>query len=483
VRRFVLPDLGEGLTESELVSWRVAVGDRVELNQVIAEVETAKALVELPSPTAGFVSRLYAEPGATVLVGEPLIDFDTGDGGGGDAGDAPRVEAAQDPANRVPSAERESVLVGYGPRVESGARPRRRERAVADAVGSLAQTSIGALASTPIAETAPAAAVEASPVSRPRSTPPVRRLARDLGVDLVGLVGTGAGGRISREDVEAVAGDAAADTSAGSTAMATPTGRGTTPPVFGVASDVASPTDGVPPAADDGTVRRPITGVRRRTAAAMVSSAFTAPHVTEFLTVDVTPTMTLIDALAGSPRSGDHRVNILTVLSKAVCIAVKRTPSVNARWDDDAQEIIEFGHVNLGLAAATPRGLLVPNIAGADRLSLFELADATRSLVLDAREGRTTPAALTGGTITITNIGVFGVDAGTPILNPGEAAIIALGAVRRQPWEFEGGIALRHVVTLALSFDHRVVDGEQGSRFLVDVGTMLADPAMVLTMV
>ncbi|MGK9148608.1 2-oxo acid dehydrogenase subunit E2 [Plantibacter flavus] len=455
MKRFALPDLGEGLTESELVSWRVAVGDHVELNQVVAEVETAKALVELPAPTAGVVLRLHAEPGAIVLVGEPLVDF-TPDGEHPEpVGGAP-AEAAR-PAQPSAAGEREPVLVGYGPRTATGERPRRRERS-GMAAASVASDIVAGESTAPGRE-------------RPRATPPVRRLARDLGVELVRLTGTGAGGRISREDVEQAA--------AGGTAVGEERSASGPQAVARIVQGANRPE----PVEVDGEVRRPITGVRRRTAEAMVRSAFTAPHVTEFLTVDVTPTMSLLDALARSPHTGDHRVNILTVLAKAVCIAARRTPSINASWDESAGEIVEYAHVGLGIAAATPRGLLVPNIARAEELSLFELADALSVLVRTAREGRTAPAELRGGTITITNVGVFGIDAGTPILNPGEAAIVALGAVRRQPWEFEGEIALRHVVTLSLSFDHRLVDGEQGSRFLVDLGTMLADPAMVLTMV
>ncbi|HEV7183031.1 MAG TPA: 2-oxo acid dehydrogenase subunit E2, partial [Leifsonia sp.] len=179
----------------------------------------------------------------------------------------------------------------------------------------------------------------------------------------------------------------------------------------------------------------------------------------------------------------DSRPGLLAVLAKALCLAVRRTPSVNSRWDGDAQEIVEFGYVNLGIAAATPRGLVVPTIPDADALSLSELATSIRDLAVTARAGRTTPERLSGGTISITNVGVFGVDAGTPILTPGEAAILALGAVRRQPWEFGGEVALRDVVTLAMSFDHRVVDGEQAARFLADVGRILSDPAAVITMI
>jgi pyruvate dehydrogenase E2 component (dihydrolipoamide acetyltransferase) len=229
--------------------------------------------------------------------------------------------------------------------------------------------------------------------------------------------------------------------------------------------------------------RTPIKGVRKHTAAAMVSSAFTAPHVSEFLTVDVTPTMELLESIKANRAFAGHRINILTVVAKAITIAIARNPSLNSRWDDAAGEIVQFGYVNLGIAAATPRGLIVPNIKDAEQLDLVGLADALGSLTETARSGTTSPADLSGGTISITNIGVFGIDAGTPILNPGEAAILAMGAIRRQPWEYQGEVALRSVMTLSLSFDHRLVDGEQGSRFLADVGTILSNPGMILTMV
>jgi len=223
-------------------------------------------------------------------------------------------------------------------------------------------------------------------------------------------------------------------------------------------------------------------GVRKHTAAAMVRSAFTAPHVTEFLTIDVTATMDLLRGIRDDRAFAGHKVTPLTVVAKAVCIAARRTPEVNSRWDEDAQEIVQYGGVNLGIAAATGRGLVVPNVKGAERMTLIELADAIAALAETARAGRTSPADLTGGTISITNIGVFGIDAGTPILNPGEAAILAMGAVRRQPWEHRGEIALREVMTLSLSFDHRLVDGEQGSRFLADIGRILREPGVALTM-
>jgi 2-oxoisovalerate dehydrogenase E2 component (dihydrolipoyl transacylase) len=468
VKEFALPDLGEGLTESELVEWHIAVGDTVELNQVIAEVETAKALVQLPSPFAGVVTKLFEEPGATVRVGAPIVAFEVGGDAEADAPDTPvaadetglapatsaaaadgagptepaepeaaRPEAAgAEPGSAEPAAaaseaapesvaapaERQSVLVGYGPLAETGDRPKRAARSAA----------FLALADAP----APAS---------PLPAPPVRALARERGVDLAGVRGTGRGGAITREDVAAVAGAAAS----------------------------------VPSREHRTAVR----GVRKATAQAMVGSAFTAPHVTVFLTVDVTPTMELLAALAKDSEFRGQRLTILAMVAKAMTVATPRTPEVNSRWDEAAGEIVQYDYVNLGIAAATPRGLLVPNIKDADALTLGELGLALTELVDAARSGTTTPAALTGGTISISNVGVFGVDAGTPILNPGEAAILAIGAVRRMPWEFGDEIALRQVMTLSLSFDHRVVDGEQGSRFLADVGRVLAQPGRALTMI
>ena len=395
---FALPDLGEGLTESEIVEWHVAVGDRVTLNQTLADVETAKAIVQLPSPFEGVIGALYASAGDTVRVGAPLVGFEPADD---------RAEPR--------SPERESVLVGYGPAVASGDRPKRKARNLPE--------------EQPVFVPARGAAL---------STPPVRKLAHDLGVDLAVLRGTGEGGAVTRDDVVAASA-----------------------PVAG------------------GDRRTPIKGVRKATAAAMVASAFTAPHVTEFLTVDVTRSSELVGRL----KEAGERASMLSVVAKALCLAVTRNPSLNSRWDEKAQEIVEFDHVNLGIAVATPRGLMVPVIRDAQALALGALTEAIGALAATARAGETTPAALTGGTISITNVGVFGVDAGTPILNPGEAAILAMGAVRRLPWEFEGQVALRDVMTLSLSFDHRLVDGEQAARFLVDIGRVLVDPATVLTLV
>ncbi|WP_426976708.1 dihydrolipoamide acetyltransferase family protein [Pseudarthrobacter sp. O4] len=462
IKEFRLPDLGEGLTESEIVAWKVAVGDTVALNQIIAEVETAKAVVELPSPYAGVITALHEQPGTVVEVGKPIVSFEIeGDDGGAGSVDSDAGEAA---------AKREPNLVGYGAVLEDSGRPARRARSfAAPAASVVAPVTVAEAVKTalvvetaPVAETAP---VVAAPAERPRSTPPVRKLAKDLGVDLEAVTGTGEHGLIIRDDVLNFVGGgdlaAVSQELAGTQAAGLGAGQGQ----------------------GERETRTPIKGVRKFTAAAMVSSAFTAPHVTEFLTVDVTPTMELLARLKASRAFAGYKLTPLTIVSKAVLIALRNHPTLNTRWDEAKQEIVQYNYVNLGIAAATPRGLTVPNIKDADRMSLLELSTALAALTDTARAGKTSPAELSGGTISITNIGVFGIDAGTPILNPGEAAILALGAVRKMPWEYQDEVALRQVMTLSLSFDHRLVDGEQGSRFLQDLGAILADPGMALAMV
>lgn len=490
VKEFRLPDLGEGLTESEIVQWHIAEGDTVELNQIIADVETAKAVVELPSPYAGVVVRLYEAAGTVVDVGAPIVSFEVAGEPDDDIPTQPSSTDEPAPAKREPN------LVGYGAALEKGGRPQRRSRVLpaagdrsASAVPVAASIAEPAVEARPAVEGRPTAVTEppvgqppapqpppahasesgSAPTTRrdgerPRSTPPVRKLARDLGITLDILTGTGPGSLITRADVLAAL--------AGTT-------EGSAPTTPEAPSSPASPAA----QATGGETRTPIKGMRKHTAAAMVASAFTAPHVTEFLTIDVTPTMDLLAELkAGRPFEGT-KVTPLTIVAKAVCIAIARNPMLNSSWDEQAQEIVHYADVNLGIAAATPRGLLVPNIKAAQSLTLVDLARALGSLTETARAGKTPPADLAEGTISITNIGVFGIDAGTPILNPGEAAILAMGAVRSMPWEYQGTVALRSVLTLSLSFDHRLVDGEQGSRFLADVGTILRQPAMVLTMV
>ncbi|MFF1877588.1 dihydrolipoamide acetyltransferase family protein [Leifsonia sp. NPDC058230] len=452
IKEFALPDLGEGLTESELVSWHVAVGDTVVLNQIIAEVETAKALVELPAPYAGVVSRLFVEPGVTISVGDPIVAFEVAG-----AQDAP-PPASADPVDTDSAPE--PNLVGYGAKADSRDRPQRRARP------GLTGTTPTPAASETASNVTALRSASAGPklLERPRATPPVRRLARERGIDLADVPGTGDRGVITRHDVEAYDPAAVSRTASASAAVPAPHRTGAEP---------GRPRE----------TRIPIKGVRKFTAEAMVRSAFTAPHATVFLTVDVTPTMELLERLRAQREFADSRPGLLAVVAKALCLAVLRTPEVNARWDEQAQEIVEFGYVNLGIAAATPRGLVVPTIPDADTLDLAGLATSIRELAETARAGRTAPERLSGGTISITNVGVFGVDAGTPILTPGEAAILAIGAVRRQPWEYRGEVALRQVMTLAVSFDHRLVDGQQGSRFIADIGRVLSDPASALTMI
>ena len=442
VREFALPDLGEGLTESEIHRWLVAVGDVVTQNQPIVEVETAKAVVEIPAMWAGRVSAIFHGEGETVLVGTPIIAIDTQSGdqpqlGGPPPNHPPSASTAPSapqsvepqPAAGAPGSGRTAVLVGYGPREPATAR-RPRKGASPTAPTALPATGLPA---------APAA------VGQALAKPPVRRLARDLGIDLYGLTGSGPAGSITREDVHR--------------ARPQPVGAA---PGFGPERER----------------RIPVKGVRRLIAENMVASAFTAPHVTEFLTVDATRAMRALDRLRELPEWRGVRLSPLLLVTRAVLLAIARHPNVNATWAGD--DIVVKEYVNLGLAAATERGLIVPNLKDAGRLSLRELADAMAALVETARQGRTSLADLTGGTFTITNVGVFGIDAGTPILPPGEAAILAFGAVREAPWVHRGKVKVRQVTTLSLSFDHRIIDGELGSLFLRDVGGFLTDPAAAL---
>ncbi|PPL17078.1 dihydrolipoamide acetyltransferase family protein [Microterricola pindariensis] len=508
IRTFLLPDLGEGLTESEVVSWRIAVGDTVTLNQIIAEVETAKAIVELPAPYAGIISRIYAEAGVTVNVGQPLLDVEVAAVGGvrgGAAKDGGSDDGRADAADGEPTMP--IAVSGTGEAVRNGAAPADASAdATADAIGDPQPENLvgyGAPSEPgggPVRRARRRLETEAIPIvsadgvfrssdaERARSTPPVRKLAHELGIDLEQLPGSGEGGAITRADVEAAfagrfegqsgPGAAGPAASGGAASAATPAGA---PADRGTGSGPAGA--GAPQQAE---TRIPIHGVRKHTAAAMVQSAFTAPHVSCFLTVDVSRSLELLEELkAGWGRGlppGAARPGILALVAQAVCIALRRTPELNAHWDEEAQEIVLYRAVHLGIAAATARGLIVPVIADAQALGLDGLAEAIAEAGAAARAGTTTPAALRGGTFSISNIGVFGIDAGTPILPPGQTGILALGALRREPREWQGQIALRDVVTLSLSFDHRVVDGEQGAQFLRDVGAILNNPGRVLGM-
>lgn len=505
---FLLPDVGEGLTEAEIVAWKVKVGDTIEINDVVVEIETAKSLVELPSPFEGTVLALLVPEGETVPVGTPIISI----GAPGEEPPAPAApteqtesdpylgmaekagaaEAQVDPAdidlsNPAASGSMEGAsLVG---RIKAERGPMRRARrgsaspsteagantqlqvqgafspggAQSDDVMPADESPVPAVDQRPAPAAAPAEALvpPAAQVGRgdvrALAKPPVRKLAKDLGVDLTTLTGSGPSGSITRDDVHGAA-------------------NGTAPAAAPAAAAAVAAAPG------ERETREPIKGVRKMMATAMSQSAFTSPHVTEWITVDVTAAMQLVARLKKRPEFRDTKVSPLLVLARAVILAMKRTPEINSFWDEAAQEVVYKHYVNLGIAAATPRGLVVPNVKDADSLSMTELAAALGELTATAREGKTQPAEMAGGTFTITNVGVFGVDAGTPIINPGESAILCFGAINKRPWvdEATGEIVVRDVTTLALSFDHRHIDGEKGSRFLADVAGMLQDPGTAL---
>lgn len=484
--QFKMPDAGEGLTEADVVQWRVAVGDTVEINQPLVEIETAKSLVELPCPYDGIVTRLLAAVGDTVEVGVAIIEIDV------DPGGEPAAPAAGESATES-AAPAGSVQNG----VSDGEVAKFAAGANAEPAASGTDASATGAASTRAASTAAAPettdgesgavlvgyGVKAgSAKRRPRNPealepiggevdasdypvkakPPVRKLARELGIDITTISPSGPGGIVTRGDVE--------QQSKARSAKSLATYPGDDQPWL--ESGTVGP--------DGRTTRVPVKSVRKRTAEAMVVSAFTAPHVTEFLTVDVTETMNLVAKLKQDKDFADVRVTPLLIVAKALLLAVRRHPEVNASWDDATQEIVYKHYVNLGIAASTPRGLMVPNIKDAHRIPLHELALQLQAITTEARAGKIQPGSMADGTITITNVGALGIDTGTPILNPGEAAILAFGAIRQQPWVHEGEIQVRWVTQLALSFDHRLVDGELGARLLYDVGRVMNDPAQGL---
>lgn len=478
---FRLPDPGEGLVEAEIVTWRVAVGDEVKVNDILVEIETAKSLVELPSPFAGTVQALLVDEGQTVDVGAPIVAISDGADPGG-AAEAPVPDPAAalgaELAPTVPDGDatngntsaRVANLVGYGPRsTEARRRPRRGASADAPhederatpAPAPVTGNSLPAEPSAPATSDAPFLGRGPAVLAKP----PVRKLAQDRGVDLMSLTGSGPGGVITREDVDRAS-------------QATPSAG--VPPVV-AAAPPSAPTQAADP---DRESRVPIRGVRKATADAMVRSAFTAPHVTEWVTCDVTATMDLVDRLRERREFRGVKISPLLVVAKAVCVALSRVPQLNAYWDEAAQEIATLHYVNLGIAAATPRGLVVPNLKGAESMTLLEMAQSINNVISTARDGRTSPSDMAGGTFTITNVGTFGVDAGTPIVNPGEAGILCIGQIARRPWVVGAGrderIEPRWVTTLAVSFDHRLVDGEQGSVFLSTVAQILTDPGLGL---
>ncbi|WP_328888023.1 dihydrolipoamide acetyltransferase family protein [Streptomyces sp. NBC_00316] len=468
-REFKMPDVGEGLTEAEILKWYVQPGDTVTDGQVVCEVETAKAAVELPIPFDGVVHELRFPEGTTVDVGQVIIAVDVAPGSA-EAPAAAAAPVAEPEAEPEEPKGRQPVLVGYGVAESSTKRRARKGDGTAAPAAAVAGIQGELNGHGHAAAPAVAPAVVPVPASRPLAKPPVRKLAKDLGIDLATVVPTGPGGVITREDVHAAAAPVAAQAQVPA-------------PAAPVAAPAPVPAAPVAAASEPGVreTRIPVKGVRKAIAQAMVGSAFTAPHVTEFVTVDVTRTMKLVAELKEDKDMAGVRVNPLLIIAKALLVAIKRNPEVNAAWDEANQEIVQKHYVNLGIAAATPRGLIVPNIKDAHDKTLPQLAAALGELVATAREGRTSPAAMAGGTVTITNVGVFGVDTGTPILNPGESAILAVGAIKLQPWVHKGKVKPRQVTTLALSFDHRLVDGELGSKVLADVAAILEQPKRLIT--
>ncbi len=480
---YLLPDVGEGLTEAEIVTWKVKVGDQIAINDVVVEIETAKSLVELPSPYAGEVTAILVSEGETVPVGTPIIAIGAQEPAAAKPGPSGSDEMAIDLSNPAASGSGEGEsLVG---RIKADRGPQRRaRRPLVDAAGErFARAGVhdvfnqGATNQQGKVEHLVSAVMhdddQAEAAGEPESVagqdsvtsagvgdvrvlakPPVRKLAKDLGVDLRALTGTGPGGSVSRADVETAAGAAPLVDAGRPTTRREATGERET--------------------------REPIKGVRKMMASAMTESAFTAPHVTEWVTIDATATLDLVARLKERREFKGVKVSPLLVFARAVLLAMRRTPMINSFWDEAAGEVVVKNYVNLGIAAATPRGLVVPNVKDADALDLVDLARSLEELTATAREGRTQPADMAGGTFTITNVGVFGVDAGTPIINPGESAILCMGAIKPKPWVVGDQVAIRQVTTLALSFDHRHIDGATGSQFLADVAGIVADPATAL---
>ncbi|GAB4098494.1 dihydrolipoamide acetyltransferase family protein [Sinomonas halotolerans] len=524
---FTLPDVGEGLTEAEIVSWKVKPGDTVAINDIICEIETAKSLVELPSPYAGTVLELLAPEHQTIPVGTPIIAVGEGAAGsvpggtapGGSAGDVvassggsaggevPPKDAHRSPDRAASSASSVGMspsggagsgvespvpvmnepgiesgpLVGSGPKADAvkrrprkpsptttapsaPAQPQAPTSGAADEGGAVWRASRsghaplvgGAAAEATATAQAPNAVVGL--ISRVLAKPPVRRIAKELGINLADVPATGARGEVTRADLESYQAQRDREQDAA--------------PTFW--------THGTPQ--DRRVEVIPVRGVRKATAKAMVDSAFAAPHVSIFVDVDASRTMEFVQRLKKSRDFEGIKVSPLLILAKAVIWAAARNPSVNSQWvsTPGGDEIHVKHFMNLGIAAATPRGLLVPNIKDAQDLSLKELAIALNDLATTARAGRTKPADMQDGTLTITNIGALGIDIGTPIINPGEVAIVAFGTIKQKPWVVSGEVIPRWITTLGGSFDHRVVDGDLSARFMADVAAIMEEPALLL---
>ena len=455
---FLLPDVGEGLVEAEIVTWKVNVGDVVTLNQPLVDIETAKATVELPSPYAGTVVALHGKVGDVMEVHKPLITFDVGASGSA----APAAAPANAPVEKTPTANegsvgegREAVLIGYGVANEDAVVTRKHRRQGAAAPAALAVPA--------------SASVDAITSLAPRSTPPVRLYAKQHGVDIETLRGTGRDGLITRNDVE----QALSGVPSGPSRVRAPITGPTTTSRF-VGRDLESWATGAK------EERIAVKGVLRSMAEAMVQSAFTQPRAAVWVRVDATRTMDLLAALKQQPNLAGVRLSPLTIVALALCDAARHYPGINSSFDAAANEVIVRRSVNLGIAANTPRGLIVPNLKGADQLDLVAMAAALTELVDKAREGTTTPNEMLGTTLSITNVGPFGVDAAIPILPPGTGAILAVGQIAKAPWVVDDEVVVRQVVELALAFDHRMVDGAMASAVLSHIGRYLHDPAAAI---
>lgn len=482
---FNLPDVGEGLTEAEIVSWRVAAGDVVAVNDIVVEIETAKSLVELPVPFAGTVEELVVEEGETIEVGSPLIriaaDGETpsqpaaaqkGDAGSSKKSAGKKADSSKkgEPAKQGKASEAGgNALVGSGPKADAAVRrPRVRhtEPDVVDVSGMglpdpVLPLNTGLSGSGSSSDIADIVA---------KASPPVRALAKRLGVAVWELVGSGGNGKITRDDVERQAKEKKARQSqGGAPARSLPVTASPRPPA---PAEQGLLYDG--PREENIQVR----GVRKATAANVSHMAANVPHVSVFKEVDVTRTMELREALKKDPSYEGLSVSPMLFAAKAIIWAARRNPQVNASWHDTHYTLKNY--VNLGIAAATPRGLVVPVIHEAHTFNTRGLAAAITQLTLDARDGRTTPAEMQGGTISITNIGSLGLDGGTPILPPGQASIVALGRTQKKPWVVDGQIVPRDIMTIGGSFDHRLIDGEHAGRFISDVAAVMDQPGLLI---
>ncbi len=489
VKDFILPDLGEGLTEGEIVSWLVEVGDVVEVDQPVAEIETATAVVEVPSPFAGTVTKRFGEVGEEVEVGTPLVSIDSEAGASAPTPEpatpdpvVPRTgpgAPAEDEAvgEMVPDARHDrpvdgepgtiapaddgdggsgNVLVGYGTGAGGGSRRRR------------ASAGNGAVAPATAPPTKPTSGGPGTSGGRPLAKPPVRKLAKDLGVDLASLSGSGPSGSVTREDVHAAVGEPAA---APATAQPEPVGVLVTTPDH-------EPLRSAPPNASPELERIPVRGVRKRISQQMTKSRREIPDATTWVDADATRMMELRARL--NARQTDVKISPLALVLRAAVAGLREIPMVNARLDVEANEIVVPRTVNLGFAAQTDRGLVVPVIKDADRRSTVGIAQELNRLAAAARAGTVKPDEMTGGTFTVSNYGSFGVDGGSAIINHPEAAILGVGRITDKPWVVDGALEVRKVTQLSIAFDHRILDGGEAAVFLRFVADCVEDPDFLL---